>query len=88
MRLDAKIFVDCQTDKRLARRLQRNMSYGQDFDKILSYCLDSVRYWYDVFVAPTRWYADAILNGSTMPQKGLEMIVAWIRANLDSQKAE
>ncbi len=61
-RLDGKVFVDCQADERLARRLKRNMEYGQNFDEILAYCLDSVRYRYDEFVAPTRWYADVILN--------------------------
>ena len=43
---------------------KRTMAYSQDFDDILSYCLDAVRYRYDEFSAPTRWYADVIFNGS------------------------
>lgn len=81
-RLDAKVFVDCQADERLARRIKRNMEFGQKLDDILSYCLDSVRYRYDEFVAPTRWYADIIVNGSSMPQNGTEMILAWIEKKL------
>lgn len=87
-RLDGKVYVDCQADERLARRLKRNMDYGQDFEEILSYCLDSVRYRYDEFVAPTRWYADIILNGSSMPQNGTEMIAAWIQRKATEQKRE
>lgn len=85
-RLDGKIFVDCQADERLARRLKRNMEYGQNFDDILTYCLDSVRYRYDEFVAPTRWYADIIINGSSMPSNGTEMIAAWIQKKVAEQK--
>lgn len=35
-RLNLKIFVDCDADERLVRRISRNLSFGQDFKEITS----------------------------------------------------
>lgn len=78
-KLDLKIFVDCQSDERLVRRIKRNLEWGESFDEITSVYLDAVRYRYNEFVEPSRWHADIILNGSKCPEKGIQVIIQWIR---------
>ena len=78
--LDLKLFVDCQPDERIVRRLKRNMKWGRSFDEIADVYLDMVRYRHDEYVEPTKWRADLILNGSNPSPKVLEMIVAYIQS--------
>lgn len=76
--LDLKLFVDCQADERIVRRLRRNMSWGLDFDEISSVYLDMVRYRHNEFVEPTKWKSDIILNGSLPSKNALLAIVGLI----------
>ena len=80
--LDLKLFVDCQADERIVRRLRRNMSRGLTFDEISDVYLDLVRYRHNEYVEPSRWRADFILNGSNPSEITLQMIVDWIRKNI------
>ncbi|HZW50149.1 MAG TPA: uridine kinase [Bacillota bacterium] len=77
--LDIKIYVDCRSDERAVRRLRRNMAKGLDFDEVANVMMDSVRYRHDEFVESSRWYADLVVNGSAMPQRGVDAILAWIQ---------
>ena len=64
--LDLKLFIDCQADERIVRRLRRNMAErGLSFDEISEVYLDMVRYRHEQFIEPTKWRADFILNGSS-----------------------
>lgn len=85
-RLDLAIFVDTPADERIVRRLRRNMAAGQDFDDIARFYLDSVRFRHNEFVEPSRWHADIVLNGSYPSDRGLEVVVAWIRARLQGRR--
>lgn len=77
--LDLKLFVDCQADERIVRRLRRNMrDRGLSFDEISSVYLDLVRYRHSEYVEPTRWRADFVLNGSSPSDKVLDMVSGWI----------
>jgi uridine kinase len=78
-RLDLKIFLDAQSDERIVRRLKRNMARGMAFDDIATFYLDSVRYRYQEFVEPSRWHADIVLNGSNTSERGVSVLVEWIR---------
>lgn len=63
--LDLKIFIDCQADERIVRRLRRNMAErGLSFEEVAGVYLDMVRYRHEQYVEPTKWRADLILNGS------------------------
>lgn len=87
-RLDLKIFLDVQADERIVRRLRRNMSKGLQFDDIAAFYLDSVRYRHQEFVEPSRWHADIVLNGSTVSERGLDLITEWVRQHAPSPQAE
>ena len=78
-RLDLAIYVDAPADERIVRRLRRNMASGLDFDEIARFYLDSVRFRHQEFVEPSRWHADVILNGSYPSERGLALVVSWIR---------
>jgi len=81
-KLDLKLFVDCQADERIVRRLQRNMSWGLSFDEISSVYLDLVRYRHNEYVEPTKWKADLIINGSTPSEKALNMVSNYIKSTI------
>ncbi len=80
-RLDLGVFVDVRAEERIVRRLKRNMAWGQDFDQIATFVLESVRYRHDEFVEPSRWKADIVLNGTHTSDRGVGLIVEWIRAH-------
>lgn len=81
--LDLKIYIDCQADERIVRRIKRNLSWGESFEEITSVYLDAVRYRHNEFVEPSRWHADIILNGSNLSKKGKDLVVKWIRNESD-----
>ena len=80
-RLDLAVFVDAQADERIVRRLKRDMTRGRDFDAIAAFYLDSVRFRHQEFVEPSRWHADLVLNGSYPSERGLALLLAWVRAH-------
>lgn len=81
--LDLKLFIDCQADERIVRRLKRNMSQrGLSFDEIAEVYLDMVRYRHEQYIEPTKWRADLILNGSNPSPLAEKMLVSFIRANI------
>lgn len=81
--LDLKLFIDCQADERIVRRLKRNMAQrGLEFDEIAEVYLDMVRYRHDQYIEPTKWRADLILNGSTPSTLTDSMLNDFIRANI------
>ncbi len=81
-KLDYKIFVDCQADERIVRRLKRNMVWGLGFDEISSVYLDAVRYRHNEFVEPSKWHSDIIFNGSMMSKKAIDSVVKWIESQI------
>lgn len=80
--LDLRLFVDCQADERIVRRLKRNMTWGLTYDEIADVYLDMVRYRHNEYVEPGKWRADFILNGSFFSEKALEALVLYIRSML------
>lgn len=80
--LDLRLFVECQADERIVRRLKRNMQWGLSFDEIAGVYLDMVRYRHGEYVEPSKWRADLILNGSNPSAAALSMIASHVRANI------
>lgn len=81
--LDLKLFIDCDADERIVRRLRRNMAQrGLSFDEIAEVYLDMVRYRHQQYIEPTKWRADLILNGSSPSETANHMVEAAIRAKV------
>lgn len=84
--LDLKLFIDCQADERIVRRLRRNMAQrGLSFDEIAGVYLDMVRYRHDQYIEPTKWRADMILNGSAPSELTNELIAGLIKSKAQQQ---
>ncbi len=82
--LDLRLFIDCQADERIVRRLRRNMAQrGLSFDEIAEVYLDMVRYRHEQYIEPTKWRADLILNGSTPSELTGRMLAGYIRAQAE-----
>lgn len=78
--LNLKLYVDCQPDERIVRRLKRNMEWGLSFEQIADVYLDMVRYRHNEYVEPSKWKADFIINGSKHSEKALAIISKAIKA--------
>jgi uridine kinase len=87
-KLDIKVFVDCRSDERLARRLTKFPSDRYSSDEVVAEYLDVVRFRHDEFVEPTRWYADLVMNGSSISQKGSQMLLEWVLQKLVQTRNE
>ena len=81
-RLDLKLYVDCQSDERIVRKLRR---YQEDvfttddiFGWLSDYNLDVARYRHDVYIELSKWRADMILNGSMPSDKSLDMVKGYV----------
>ena len=81
-RLDLKLYIDCQADERIVRRLKRYQEdvYTTDdiFGWLSDYNLDLVRYRHDEFIEPSKWRADIILNGSMPSERALELVKGYV----------
>lgn len=78
--LDLKIFIDCQADERIVRRLRRNMAErGLSFEEVAGVYLDMVRYRHQQYIEPTKWRADLILNGSSPSALANGLLAAFLR---------
>lgn len=61
--LDIKIFVDADADERILRRILRDtIERGRDVENIIDQYLTTVKPMHNIYVEPTKIYADIILN--------------------------
>lgn len=78
---DICVYVAADDDLRLARRLQRDIvERGRDPESVLRQYLGSVRPGHQRFVAPTRFHADIIMDGSAPVAVIAAGLAAMIRA--------
>lgn len=60
---DIKIYVDADADERILRRALRDMKErGRDLDNIIEQYLTTVKPMHYMYVAPTRYLADIVIN--------------------------
>ena len=66
--MDMKVFVDTDSDIRLARRLRRDISErGRDLEGVIHQYNKFVKPAYDHYIEPSRVYADVIVpRGSSL----------------------
>ncbi|KAG6842339.1 hypothetical protein C0991_010629 [Blastosporella zonata] len=82
---DLKIFVQCDSDLMLARRITRDVKErGRDVAGILDQYLRYVKPAYDNFVHPTSSHADIIVPGSNN-EVAIDLISAHIRRQLEER---
>jgi uridine kinase len=84
---DLKIFVQTESDLRVLRRLQRDLSErGRSFESAVRQYQQTVRPMHEMFVEPSKQVADIIVPASRSNQKAIKMIVDMIQRRTDRQK--
>lgn len=83
---DLKIFVQTESDLRVLRRLQRDLSErGRSFESAVRQYQETVRPMHELFVEPSKQVADIIVPASRSNQKAIKMIVDMIQRRTDRQ---
>jgi len=84
--LDMKVFVDTDSDVRLARRLKRDITdRGRDIHGVLQQYENHVKPAYDRFIGPTNTYADIIVPRGGENQVAINLIVQHVQTQLVSR---
>ncbi|KAF8905107.1 armadillo/beta-catenin/plakoglobin [Gymnopilus junonius] len=84
---DLKVFVQCDSDVMLARRIKRDVKErGRDVDGIIDQYLRYVKPSYDTFVRPSSSYADIIVPGSNN-DVAIDLICTHIREKLQERSS-
>lgn len=80
---DIKIFVECDEDIRLIRRIRRDMvERGRDFDHIIEQYLTTVKPMYHHFVSKTKRYADLIIPNDFSHSVASDLLIEKIKSIL------
>lgn len=86
---DYRVFVDLDSDARLARRIQKHMSWGQSYEQVTERYLETVKFRHNELIEPTRWHADVVINGTLDQNKGTETVLCYLQNQLQiSQKQQ
>ena len=86
---DLRIFVDCDSDIRLARRLTRDIAErGRDPKGVIDMYLRFVKPSFDLWVDPFRRHADVVIPnmGSEVSRAAMDMLVYHIRLQLKNRQ--
>jgi uridine kinase len=79
-RFDLKIFVDTPADLRIIRRLRRDVAErGRTPESILDRYLATVRPAHELFIEPSKRYADVIVPEGGLNRPALEVLLARVR---------
>lgn len=77
---DMRLFVDCDSDERLARRVLRDIEHrGRDLESILRQYVQFVKPSFEDFILPTKKYADVIIPRGADNLVAIDLIVQHIR---------
>ena len=87
---DLRIFVDCDADIRLARRMTRDIAErGRDPKGVIDMYLRYVKPSFDTWVDPVRRHADVVIPnmGSEVSRAAMQMLIQHIRLQLKNRQA-
>lgn len=81
--MNMKIFVDTDSDVRLARRIQRDtVERGRNIQNVLDQYAKFVKRSFEEFILPTMKYADVIIPRGADNEVAIDLIVQHIRTKL------
>ena len=82
---DLRIYVEADADERILRRARRDMEVrGRRIDDIMEQYLSTVKPMHELYVEPSKKYADLILNGGMNPV-ALEVVESRVRDFLEKR---
>jgi len=80
---DIKVFVECDEDLRLIRRIKRDMiERGRSFDHIIEQYLSTVKPMYHAFVSPSKRYADLLIPNDFSHSVATDLLIEKIKSIL------
>ncbi|BAO56490.1 uridine kinase [Nonlabens marinus] len=72
---DIKVYIDCDSDERLIRRLKRDISdRGRDLDEVLDRYQTTLKPMHQQFIEPTKAYADVIIPTNRLNEVGVKIL--------------
>lgn len=81
--LDIKIFVDTDADLRVIRRIKRDMEQrGRTLDSVIDQYLLTVKPAHELFLEPSKKYADIIIPEGGYNRVAVDVMVATIRTKI------
>ncbi|MDC1106037.1 uridine kinase [Prolixibacteraceae bacterium] len=81
--MDIKVFVDCESDIRLSRVIQRDIvERGRNVQQVLDRYEDTVRPSHLQFIEPTKQYADIIVPQGGENHVAIDILTQFIQKNL------
>lgn len=79
--MDIRIFVDCDSDERLIRNIERDtMERGRDVQTVLDRYRKVLKPMHDQFIEPTKRYAHIIIPEGGDNVKGINMVCKYIES--------
>jgi len=83
--LDLKVFIDAKDYVKLKRRIMRdNSERGYDLDDVLYRYEKHVAPTYEKYIDPFKYDADVIIPNNNKFDKGLEVLVSYLKNNVSS----
>lgn len=77
--MDIRIFVDCDSDERLIRNIQRDtVERGRDVQTVLDRYLSVLKPMHEQFIEPTKRFAHIIIPEGGDNIKGIDMVCKYI----------
>ncbi|MBD8037254.1 uridine kinase [Solibacillus sp. A46] len=83
--MDIKLFVDTDSDLRIIRRIQRDIKErGRTADSVIEQYLTAVRPMHNLFIEPTKRYADVIIPEGGDNNVAIDLMVTKIKTILET----
>ncbi len=72
---DIKVYIDCDSDERLIRRLKRDIAdRGRDLNEVLDRYQTTLKPMHQQFIEPTKAYADVIIPTNRLNKVGVKIL--------------
>ena len=83
--MDIKLFVDTDSDLRIIRRIQRDIKErGRTADSVIDQYLSAVRPMHNMFIEPTKRYADVLIPEGGGNDVAIDFMVTKIKTILET----
>ena len=83
--MDIKLFVDTDSDLRIIRRIERDIKErGRTADSVIEQYLSAVRPMHNMFIEPTKRYADVIIPEGGGNDVAIDLMVTKIKTILET----
>lgn len=81
--MDVKVYVDCDADVRILRRIMRDVrERGRSLESVVNQYLATVKPMHEAYVEPSKRFADIVVPTASYNPVAVDAIVKLIRAHL------